>query len=106
MTKNLRIVLAVLAINAILILFFVSSSYAIANDFNSNPNDLLHVNWNFFGLINIVHEGYLVNGNYQPTVAYDTFYDIPFWLFFVSTAVNLFFIILLIRQKETKPKPT
>lgn len=106
MVKNLKIVLAVVAINAILILLFVSSSYSIANDFNSHPTDLLHVNWNFFGLINIVHEGYLVNGNYYPIVAYDSFYDFPFWLFFVSTGVNLFFIILLLRQKETKQNPS
>ncbi len=94
----------ILVVNVVLILLFVGTSYAIANDFNSHPSDLLHVHWNFFGLINIVHEGYLVNGNYYGIGAYDLFYDFPFWLFFVSTAVNLFFIILVLRKKETKQK--
>jgi hypothetical protein len=104
--KALQKLVIILVVNAIIILSFVSSSQAIANEFNNHPSDLLHVHWNFFGLINIVHEGYLVNGNYYGIGTYDLFYDFPFWLFFFSTAINLLFIIMLLIPKERKQKQT
>jgi hypothetical protein len=96
----------ILAVNVILILLFVWASYSIASDFSKYPNELVMVRWICFGLFDIYHAGGLVNGNFVATGAHDLFFDFPFWLFFVSTAVNLFFIILLLRPKETKQKPT
>lgn len=88
--------------NIFLILFFVLTSYSIANDFNSSPNDLLYVKWNFFGFIHILHSGYLVNGNYYDIGADRLFIDFPFWLFFVTVAVNMYFMFKLQRSNETK----
>ncbi len=97
---------AILLINAIIVLFFVWSSYAIASDFSKYPNELVMVHWNFFGLFDIYHAGGLVNGNFVATGAHDLFYDFPFWLFFVSTAVNLLFIVMLLRRKIPENKQT
>jgi hypothetical protein len=103
MLKKLSIILAV---NAIIVLFFVWTSYSIASNFSNYPNELVMVHWNFFGYFDIYHAGGLVNGTFVATGAHDLFIDFPFWLFFVSTAANLLFIIILLRQKETKQKPT
>jgi hypothetical protein len=100
MLKKLR---NIIAVNAILILLFIWTSNNIASDFSKYPNELVMVRWNFFGLFDIYHAGGLVNGNFVATGAHDLFFDFPFWLFFVSTAVNLFYIILLLK-KETKQK--
>jgi hypothetical protein len=97
---------AILLINGILVLFFVWTSYAIASDFSKYPNELVMVNWNFFGPFDIFHAGGLVNGNFVATGAHDLFYDFPFWLFFVSTAVNLLFIAMLMGRKIPEKKQT
>ncbi len=99
MLKKLSIILAV---NAIFTLLFVWTSYAIASNFSKYPNELVMVRWNFFGFFDIYHAGSLVNGDLVATGAHYLTFDFPFWLFFVSTAVNLFLIIILLREKETK----
>lgn len=92
---------AILIVNAIIILLFVSSSYAITSNFSQYPNDLVMVHWNYFGFFDIYHAGGLVNGHFVATGAHDLFIDFPFWLFFVSTAVNLIFILTILRPKKT-----
>jgi uncharacterized membrane protein YhdT len=104
MQKVVKIILRVVVVNAFLILLFISTSYQIANSFNSYPNDLLYVHWSFFGFSGIYHAGWLVNGNFVATGWFGGFFDFPFWLFFVSTAVNLFFIALLLRENKQKIK--
>jgi hypothetical protein len=91
---------AILIVNAIIILLFVSSSYAITSDFSKYPNDLVMVHWNYFGYFDIYHAGGLVDGRFVATGAHNLFIDFPFWLFFVSTAVNLLFIIILLRKAK------
>ena len=94
----------IVLLNAILIIFFVWTSYGIANEFNSSPNDLLYVNWNFFGMSFITHAGTLVNGNYVGIGATNDFFDFPFWLFFVSIAVNMSYIVKLLKEQEAAVK--
>ncbi len=81
-------------------MLFVWTSYSITSDFSKYPNELVMVHWNYFGFFDIYHAGGLVNGNFVPTGAHVLVFDFPFWLFFVSTAVNLLFIALLLRKKE------
>ena len=99
MLKKLSLILAV---NAAIMLLFVWTSYSLTSDFSTYPNDLVMVHWNYFGLFDIYHAGGLVNGNFVPTGAHVLVFDFPFWLFFVSTAVNLIFIVLLLKNKEQK----
>jgi hypothetical protein len=91
---------AILTLNIIIVLLFISSSYAITSDFSKYPGELVMVHWNYFGAFDIYHAGGLVNGNFVATGAHDLFIDFPFWLFFVSTAVNLLFIITILRRKQ------
>lgn len=91
---------AILTINAIIVLLFVSSSYAITSDLSRYQGELVMVHWNYFGYSQIYSAGALVNGNFEATDAHILFIDFPFWLFFVSTAVNLLFIVIVLRRKE------
>lgn len=93
---------AILAVNAIIVLLYVASSYAITSDFSKYPNELVMVRWNYFGYFDIYHAGGLVNGNFVATGAHDLFVDFPFWLFFISSAVNLLFIVKLVTKKGPK----
>ena len=106
MQKSVKTILTVVVVNAFLILLFISTSYQIANSFNSYPNDLLYVQWNFFGFSGINHAGWLVNGNFVPTGWLSPFFDLPFWLFFVSTAINLIFIFYFVLSSKTKQNPS
>jgi hypothetical protein len=100
----LKKIATIATLNIILVLFFILASYSIANDFNSNPNDLLYVHWNFFGCSSINHAGTLINGNYVPTGATSLYIDFPFWLFFVSTAINMAYIVKLLKDQENQHK--
>ena len=99
MQKSVQITLAVVAVNAILIVLCVAGSYLLANTFNTTY--LLKVNWNPFLSEGIIQPYIPMNGNYVPTAGLVAFCNFPYWLFFVSTAANLCFIVLLLRQKET-----
>jgi len=89
-------------INAVIAGLFVLTSYNLAAEFNGYPQDLLSVHWDFFGWITVNHAGSLVNGDFMPVGATSLHLDFPFWLFFVSTAVNLSFIVKLLKDQETK----
>jgi hypothetical protein len=104
MIRMLKKLSAILTVNAIIVLLYVSSSYAITSDFSKYPGELVMVHWNYFGYFDIYHAGGLVNGNFVATGAHDVFVDFPFWLFFISTAVNLIFIIILLRKNEREKK--
>jgi hypothetical protein len=100
MFKKLSIILTV---NIILILLFVYATYSIGNEFNRYPDSLFYIHWNPL-LIQYNLAGSFVNGNWVAVGALGDIVNFPFLLFFASTAINLFFIILLLRQKETKQK--
>ena len=92
----------IVLLNVILMLLFVLTSYSIANDLNSRPNALISVHWNFFGWSEINYVGTLVNGNFIAVGSPSLFVDFPFWLFFVSTAINIAYIVKLLNEQETK----
>lgn len=99
--KKLR---TVLLLNAVLVLFFVWTSYQLADIFNSRPDGLFMVHWNFFGWSGINFAGGLVNGNFVSVGAPMIIFDFPFWLFFISTAVNMIYIVKLLKDQESKKK--
>jgi predicted RND superfamily exporter protein len=48
-----------------------------------------------------------VNGNNYVGIGSDVLMlNVPFWLFFIAIAVNLYFIFRLQRSKETKQNPS
>ncbi len=100
----LRKIAIIVTLNAILVLFFAWTSYAIAYNLNNPPNTLLSVHSDFFGWISINHAGYLENGNYVPFGASTLMINYPFWLFFASTAINLGYIVKLLKEQEPKKK--
>jgi hypothetical protein len=93
--KNLR---TVIIVNAFLILLFVSSNYAVWTQFNSD-HDLGFSRWNPFWIQDNISGG-LVNGNFIGIGASIIMPNYPFWLFFVSIAVNFYLISRLQRNKE------
>ncbi len=95
-TKKLR---TILLINIILILLFVYADYSIGNEFNSYPDSLYYIHWNPF-LIQYNLAGSFVNGNWVAVGALGEMINFPLILFFASTAINLFFIIKMVRNNE------
>ena len=102
MLRQLR---AIIIVNIIIVLLFVYADYNIGNIFNRYPDSLYSINWSPF-LIQYNLAGSFVNGNWVAVGALGELINFPFWLFFVSTAVNLFFIARIVREKETQQKPT
>ena len=102
MSKQFKLIILV---NALLMLLFVLSEYSIGNELNSYPNDLRYIRWSPF-VIQDVHAGALINGNWVAVGATTLTINFPFWLFFVAIAVNLYFMFRLQRSKETKQTPS
>jgi hypothetical protein len=92
-------------VNFLLILFFVLAEFGIGNELNSYPNDLRYIRWSPF-VIQDVHAGAFINGNWVAVGATTLTINFPFWLFFVAMAVNLYFMFKLQRSKETKQPPS
>ena len=91
----------IVVVNVAIVCLFVLSSYTLVAEFNSYPDGLFYVNWNPLGSVTINHAGAFVNGHYMPVGAVTSSIDFPFWLFFVSTAVNMVFIVKLIKDQKT-----
>jgi len=95
----------IIIINSLLVLLFIAVNYGIWSQFNSNGNALGFSRWNPFWITDI-HSGVLVNGNWMALSGMVIFPNFPFWLFFISTAINLYFVYKLTKDKETKPNPS
>lgn len=102
MLKQLR---TIIVVNIIIVLLFVYADYSIGNIFNEHPESLFYVRW---GLLSIqtVLAGSFENGDWIAVGAVGDRINFPFLLFFVSIVVNLLFIIKLVRENESKQKPT
>jgi hypothetical protein len=79
----------IVAVNAFLIWLYVSSNYSIANEINSNSMTESYFRQSPFS----------IQFTNPATGALFVISNFPFWLFFVSTAINLFFILILLRSK-------
>jgi hypothetical protein len=89
----------ILLVNTLLAISFVYINFSIWD--NMNRQDLISGNWNPF---TISFVGKAVVNNELPLATDGLFINpnYPFWLFFLSTTVNLFFIFKLQRSKEKK----
>ena len=101
----LRKLLPVIVVNAFLILLYLGTSYGMWNVM-TNDKELRYSGMNAFYAHNNPM-GYIINGNtfnggtFVPylSVRINQTFNFPFWLFFASTAVNLYFIAKLARSK-------
>ena len=101
-------ILTVIIVNILLVLFFVYSNYSIWNFFNSNfnsNNNLGTIQMNPTWISGYI-AGYLSKGNFIPTGYFLSAPNLTFWLFFVSTAINLIFIFYFVLSSETKQNPS
>jgi hypothetical protein len=97
-----RKLILMIAVNVVLALLYVISSYALWSSINEWGN-VVKVNWSplYVTPIPAGSIAYYV-GSTPPT----QLLNIPFLLFWVMFATNLFFIIRLYRSKEKKPNTT
>ena len=101
-------IITVIIVNISLVLFFVYINYNVWNYFNSNfnnNNNLGTIQMNPTWISGYV-AGYLSKGNFIPTGYFLSAPNLPFWLFFVSTAINLIFMFYFVSIKETKQNPS
>ncbi len=102
--RRRRAIITVIIVNVLLVLFFVYVNYSMWNYFNSNFNsygNLGTIQMNPTWISGHI-AGWLINGNFVPTGYFLSTPNLPFWLFFVSTAINLIFIFYFVVIKETK----
>ncbi len=85
--------------NALMILLYVYFNYFVWAEFNNGG--LIYSWWNPFW-IQISHAGSLINGQFIPTMGLTMFPNYFFIWYFVTTAINLFFMVKLQRSNETK----
>ncbi len=97
----LRQLKTVIIVNFLLILFFVSVNYGIWNEFSSHIEAL---GFTRMGPVWIEHtlSGAFFNGNWVGIGGTVMMLNWPFWLFFISTAVNLYFIVRLSKRNVDK----
>jgi hypothetical protein len=96
----LRKLTLIIIVNAVLILLFVITNYSMWNMVDTYPI-LGHTVMNPLNVIASMW-GEVVDGEIYRVQGLRIMLNYPFWLFFVSTAINLYFIVKL--NKETKPK--
>jgi hypothetical protein len=91
----------IVLVNAILILLFVLTNIGIWEEFNSEPNLLHYISFGLFS-IQDTHAGIIINGTqWSPVNGIVLMQNSPFWIFFIAIAVNLFFIMILAKNKRS-----
>ena len=88
---------SIIIVNAALILLFVASNYVVWDMVNSNT----HLGHTSMNAINIVESmwGDVIDGNIERINGLSILPNLPFWLFFVTVAVNLYFIFKLSKKQ-------
>ena len=94
-----KIIKYAIIINIVLAFAFIYSNYSLWNFVNGNEPLLITSHWGPFTIYTLHH--YYIDG--QLTTAETVFFtsNIPFWLFWTAIAINLFFMIMLGRRKDT-----
>ena len=90
----------VIIVNVFLILFFVYSNYGIWSEFNSQGG----LGTSGLGPVWIERavSGAFIDGQWIAIGGSIMILNWPFWLFFISTAVNLYFIVKLVKSKQNQ----
>ncbi len=95
----IKIVKYAIIVNIILGLVFVYSNLSLWSQINGNSTSLIiSSSWNPF-TVSAMHYSYL-NGVFSAVQTIFFYYNIPFWLFFVAIAVNLYFIVKLGKRNK------
>ena len=97
----LRKLTLIVVVNVVLILLFVVTNYGMWNMVDTYPI-LGHTEMNPLNVIASMW-GEVVDGEIYRVEGFRIMPNFPFWLFFVSTAVNLYFIV---NQERIKTKQT
>ena len=88
----------VIIVNALLVLLFIYSSYSLWSLVNGSTNTFfITSHWNPIGVTALHYDYY--NGTIVQSLGIYFNYNFPYWLFFVSTAVNLYFIARFAKTK-------
>ena len=96
----------IITVNVLLGLTFILSNYDLWDFAQSSTGLVQLVQFDPFW-IRTIQLGALVNGQIMPVNAVTApYFNLPFWTFFVTIAVNMFFIYRLQRSKETKQSPS
>jgi hypothetical protein len=107
----LRKLLPIIIVNTFLVLLFIYSNNAIWNMVNGTTVNydngtvdayLITSHWGPIG-INAPHYGFH-NGAFGMVAGIFWYYNFPYWLFFISTVVNLYFIVKLSKNKTTQSR--
>lgn len=84
--------------NLILTALFILSSLLLWNQINGNGHSLIvSSHWNPLTVV-ATHYGYTVSGDFVAGLGIFQYYNLPFWIFFVAIAVNLYFIYKLSKK--------
>ncbi|MGD6810586.1 MAG: hypothetical protein ACQCN3_12885 [Candidatus Bathyarchaeia archaeon] len=97
-----KFIIIAITINTILGLLFISSNFSIWYDISSSYPTVTAFQWSPI-LITAPHYVILDDGIAMVQRIY-SYINLPFWIFFVQMAVNLFFIVWLARNKPPTTK--
>jgi hypothetical protein len=87
--------------NILLGVLFVYANYALWDQVNAEYPYLIASHWSPLG---IVAPHYILNDNSIAIVQrLYSYFNYPFWIFFVLMAVNLYFIIKIAKTKAANP---
>jgi hypothetical protein len=94
-----KIIKYAIIINIVLTSAFIYGNYSLWNFVNGDEPLLISSHWGPFTISTLHH--YYNDG--QLSTAQTVFFalNIPFWLFWIAIAANLFLIIMLGRRKNT-----
>ena len=97
-----RIVKSAVAANLILALIFLYTSFSLWNSVNAGSPYLIASHWSPLG---IIASHYVLNENGFVTLSQTlySYFNTPFWIFWVMVMANLYFIFKLQSSKDTKP---
>jgi hypothetical protein len=94
----LRKITLIIIVNAVLILLFVITNYVMWNMVDTYPI----LGYTVMNPLNVIASmwGEVVNGEIHRINGIGIMPNFPFWLFFISTVVNLYFIVKLTKKQN------
>jgi hypothetical protein len=96
-----KLLFFVILVNILLGVLFILSNFSIYNDISSNVPTVSALNWSPW-IINAPHYG-LPNENVVIVTRTYSYFNYPFWMFFVLMFLNLLFMFWLAKSKSSNP---
>ncbi len=95
-----KIAMYAIATNLIVSLVFIYSNFTLWNSVNGESPYVIASHWSPLGII-ATH--YVINdGSYSMLTTFYSYFNYPFWLFFVAIAANLYFVYKLSKKSKTQ----